>query len=177
MGWNETFKDVSWKSFFQLRSLDYVGDEVATARITAWENLQAAIPAEVGSVPLSEVVGQGCLHYVNNFEKFLVDSESMRYTKPPRVMVTHKDWDGVCEGLIRSGICGAMAEADLLHVEGRPLLNGLFGVSKGEMVMGHDVHRLIMNLIPLNNICRNATSLVFVRGTFFDAYRKVADFL
>ena len=27
-------------------------------------------------------------------------------------------------------------------------------MSKGEQVDGHDVHRLIMNLIPLNNICR-----------------------
>ena len=64
------------------------------------------------------------------------------------------DWDAVCEGLIEAGICGANAEADLYHVEGRPLLHGMFGVSKGEMEMGHDVHRLIMNLVPLNNICR-----------------------
>ena len=47
-----------------------------------------------------------------------------------------------------------MAENELFQVEGKPLLNGLFGVSKGEQVDGHDVHRLIMNLIPLNNICR-----------------------
>jgi hypothetical protein len=43
------------------------------------------------------------------------------------------DWDAVCEGLVEAGICGANAEADLYHVEGRPLLNGMFGVSKGEM--------------------------------------------
>ena len=69
-------------------------------------------------------------------------------------MVTEHDWDGVCEGLISAGICGVMAENELFQVEGKPLLNGLFGVSKGEQVDGHDVHRLIMNLIPLNNICR-----------------------
>ena len=86
--WEETFKEISWKSFFQFRSLDYVGDEVATAKITSWPNLRSAIPAEVGSVPISEVVGEGCLHYVQNFESFLLDREAMKYTKLPRVMVT-----------------------------------------------------------------------------------------
>eukprot|EP00435_Cladocopium_sp_Y103_P030899 s1425_g7.t1 len=47
-----------------------------------------------------------------------------------------------------------MAEQDLFKVEGKPLLNGLFGVDKGEMIDGHPVHRLIMNLIPLNNVCK-----------------------
>lgn len=154
MGWSEVFGDISWQRFFQLKSLDYVGDEVATARVTSWANLQSAIPVEVGSVPLSQVVGPGCAHYVDHFEDFLLDEKSRTYTRPPKVMVTEHDWDGVCEGLISAGICGVMAENELFQVEGKPLLNGLFGVSKGEQVDGHDVHRLIMNLIPLNNICR-----------------------
>ena len=93
------------------------------------------------------------------------------------------DWDAVCEGLVEAGICGANAEADLYHVEGRPLLNGMFGVSKGEMEMGHDVHRLIMNLVPLNNICRGiqgdvATlhSMVVLRVIVPNAHRGFADF-
>ena len=40
-------------------------------------------------------------------------------------------------------------------VENKPLLNGLFGVSKNETSPeGHEIFRLIMNLIPLNNLCR-----------------------
>ena len=99
MGWSEVFGDISWQSFFQLKSLDYVGDEVATARVTSWANLQSAIPVEVGSVPLSQVVGPGCAHYVDHFEDFLLDEKSRTYTRPPKVMVTEHDWDGVCEGL------------------------------------------------------------------------------
>ena len=152
--WTETFGEISWQSFFKFRSIDYVGDEVATARLTSWNNIRSAIPTEVGSVPLREVVGAGCRHYVERFEDFLLDEGSMTYTKPPRVMVVEQDWDRMCEGLIDAGICGVMAEADLYHVKGKPLLSGLFGVSKGELANGYDVHRLIMNLIPLNNICR-----------------------
>ena len=36
----------------------------------------------------------------------------MTYTKPPKVMVTDHDWDRMREGLIKSGICGVMAESE-----------------------------------------------------------------
>ena len=45
-------------------------------------------------------------------------------------------------------------ESEVHHIQGSPLLNGLFGVSKGEYDGGWEVRRLIMNLIPLNCICR-----------------------
>ena len=38
---------------------------------------------------------------------------------------------------------------------GQPVLNGLFGVSKEEFSGGWEVMRLIMNLIPVNRLCRN----------------------
>lgn len=152
--WTERFTEISWSTFFKFRSVDYVGDEVAVARITSWNNIKSAIPVEVGTVRLQDVVGAGCRHYVERFEDFLLDEGSMVYTRPPRVMITDADWEQMCEGLIGAGLCDVMAESDLYHVKGKPLLNGLFGVSKGEQVDGHDVHRLIMNLIPLNNVCR-----------------------
>ena len=43
----------------------------------------------------------------------------------------------------------------MYHVDGKPLLNGLFGVSKDEFQNGWETQRLIMNLIPVNRICRN----------------------
>ena len=89
--WTETFGEISWQSFFKFRSIDYVGDEVATARLTSWNNIRSAIPTEVGSVPLREVVGAGCRHYVERFEDFLLDEGSMTYTKPPRVMVVEQE--------------------------------------------------------------------------------------
>jgi len=153
-GWEESFGKMSWEEFFRMRSVDYVGDEVAVARVTSWENLRHALPTEVGSVELEQVVGEGCKHYVQNFKEYLLDEASMTYVRPPRVMVADADWEKVCEGLIQAGVCEVMAEQELFHVAGKPLLNGLFGVEKGEMCGGTPVHRLIMNLIPLNAVCR-----------------------
>ena len=153
-GWEESFGKMSWEEFFSMRSVDYVGDEVAVARITSWENLRHALPVEVGSVELEQVVGEGCRHYVQHFEEYLLDESSMTYVRPPRVMVADADWEKVCEGLIQAGVCAVMAEQELFHVAGKPLLNGMFGVEKGEMCGGTSVHRLIKNLIPLNAVCR-----------------------
>eukprot|EP00438_Fugacium_kawagutii_P033212 Skav210557 [mRNA] locus=scaffold2699:145044:159460:- [translate_table: standard] len=152
--WSEKFSALSWKDFFRFRSVDYAGDEIATAQQTSWDNLKTAIPSEVGSVPLEAVCEGGCREYVCSFEKYLLDEPSRVYTKPPRVMVPDHAWEETCKGLIASGICSRLPESQIAKVQGRPLLNGIFGVSKGEMANGHEVHRLIMNLVPLNNICR-----------------------
>ena len=53
-----------------------------------------------------------------------------------------------------------MHVSELHHVNGRPLLNGLFAVSKQETAVGADgqsfeVCRLIMNLVPTNSCCRS----------------------
>lgn len=53
--WGMSFGPLSWESFFKSRGVDYVGDEVANAKYTSWENLRGAIPDQVGSVDLSEV--------------------------------------------------------------------------------------------------------------------------
>ena len=153
--WSETFEDVSWENIFQTKSVDYMGDEVATARHTSWQNLSPAIPQEVGKVELHELVDEGCKDYVLNFEDYLVDPSTMTYTAPPKVMVADDEWEGVCAGLLESGICSLMPETELYHVENKPVLNGMFGVSKHEFVDNCEVHRLIMNLIPVNNLCRS----------------------
>ena len=45
-------------------------------------------------------------------------------------------------------------EDDVYQVGGRPLLNGLFGVSKREFAGHVEVQCIIMNLIPLNQVVR-----------------------
>eukprot|EP00438_Fugacium_kawagutii_P007570 Skav230247 [mRNA] locus=scaffold1266:12488:17642:+ [translate_table: standard] len=152
--WTERFEDLTWQSFFRMRSVDYLGDEVATAKHTSWENLAPAIPSQVGTVELSQLLEGGCKHYVDCFEEYLLEEADRWYVRPPRVMIPDEHWEAVCEGLLKAGICTVLHEDQLFKVEDRPLLNGLFGVEKGEQVGGYDVHRLIMNLIPLNGICR-----------------------
>ena len=103
---------------------------------------------------LREVVELGCKHYVDHFEEYLIPEEDQVYTKPCKVMVPAESWDEVCKGLLAKGVCGLIPEDRVYRVKGSLLLNGLFGVSKGEFCEGAEVMRLIMNLIPLNGICK-----------------------
>ena len=152
--WKSHQEPATWTGFFRVRTVDYLGEEVKTAQMIEWRNISPALPDEVGGVQLQAVVELGCRHYVDHFAEYLVPPEDQVYTKPPKVMVPQESWDEVCEGLLQKGICSLIAEEDVYRVQGKLLLNGLFGVSKGEFHEGAEVMRLIMNLIPLNQICK-----------------------
>ena len=56
--------------------------------------------------------------------------------------------------MVASGVCRVICEQDIFHVGDKPLLNGLFGVSKEDWTKeGVEIFRFIMNLIPLNRLC------------------------
>ena len=155
VSWEEKFDGVSWDELLSTRSIDYKGDEVRVSKQFRWENIASALPDEVGQIPLTEVCDLGTLDYVNNFEDYLLPLEAQVQTKAPRVMVSEDSWEQVCSGLLAKGICELMPVRDLYHIGDSPVLNGMFGVSKDEFVEGVEVMRLIMNLIPVNKLCRN----------------------
>jgi hypothetical protein len=144
-----------WDAFFAIRSIDYKGDEVKVARKFNWSNIAPALPKEVGKVPLADVCTQGSKHYVLNFDHYLKPKSEWRLPKAPRVMVSDSDWAEVCLGLVNAGVCTFIEESEVFSTGEGPLLNGLFGVSKEEVTPeGVEVYRLIMNLVPLNSLCR-----------------------
>ena len=136
---------LNWKDFLRVKTIDYKGEEVRTAQSTTWSNLKSALPDEVARVPLESVVKKGSLHYVCNFEEYLLPEAEQVYSRPPRVMVADGEWEPLCRGLLAKGICGLIREEDIYKVKGRPLSNGLFRVPKDEIADGVAVHRLIMN--------------------------------
>ena len=144
-----------WEDFHKVKSIDYKGEEVKVARKFAWKHISPALPAEIGKVALEDVCSLGCKHYVQNFESYLKPRDQWKLVKPPRVMVDDLDWPEVCRGLVESGVCTILGETELHHVHGVPLLNGMFGVTKDDFTAdGVEIYRLIMNLIPLNEICQ-----------------------
>eukprot|EP00438_Fugacium_kawagutii_P014258 Skav215743 [mRNA] locus=scaffold106:20958:23971:- [translate_table: standard] len=145
----------SWSDFFKVRGVDYKGDEVLTAQQMQWDNVKSALPQEVGGVALEQVVELGCRHYVLNFEEYLLPEEDRVKVKAPRVMVAPEHWSEFCSNLLKRGVFDRVHESDLPVVGDSPLLNGLFGVSKHEFDGQWEVMRIIMNLIPLNEICRS----------------------
>ena len=74
--------------------------------------------------------------------------------KTPRVICDPVEWEKVSHGLVSKGRCKVMRESELYHVQGRPLLNGMFSVSKQEIINNVEACKLIMNLKPLNSISR-----------------------
>lgn len=145
-------ENFSWDNFFSTRGIDYKGDEVKTARTFTWDNIRHALPAEIGRVPLEDVCTRGAQHYVLNFDSFIKDRAAWVLKKAPRVMVANEHWAEVCAGLVEAGVCTMLPVEEVFDTGQGPLLNGLFGVSKEEWVGETEVLRLIMNLIPLNNI-------------------------
>jgi len=150
--WHCRLEVFDWDAFFSTRGIDYRGDEVKTARDFTWKNISPALPAEIGRVPLADVCTLGAKYYVEHFEFYLRPPERWEVKRVPRVMVPPESWAEVCQGLVQTGVCALMEEEALFHIGDKPLLNGLFGVSKDEWVDGHEVFRLIMNLTPLNGL-------------------------
>eukprot|EP00438_Fugacium_kawagutii_P032712 Skav229132 [mRNA] locus=scaffold1875:29835:33416:+ [translate_table: standard] len=154
----ETIPELSWGELFKVKSVDYRGEEVKVARYFRWSNVGPALPNDVGSVSLSEVCTLGSKQYVENFDMYLKDRSEWVFSKAPRVMVADEDWADVCTGLVRAGVCVLLEEHEVFNTGNGPLLNGLFGVTKDEFAAdGTEIYRLIMNLIPLNNLCRPMT--------------------
>ena len=155
MGWSEKSELFSWEELWRAKTVDYSGEEVHTAQSFGWANIEPTIPQEVGLIPLEKVCTHGTLAYVQDFESFLVPEGEMVLKKAPRAQVNPEDWREVCEGLLSRGLCSIMPVDELFHVSGHPVLSGLFGVTKNEFTSSGVEHlRLIMNLTPLNDLCR-----------------------
>ena len=144
----------SWKQFLKVKGVDYKGDEVLTAQSMRWENVESALPKEVGSVNLEDVVEKGCLYYVRHFEEYLLDPADQQCVRPSRVMVPPDNWEVFCANLSNLGVFSRIHEDEVFKVQGKPSLNGLFGVSKNEYSGPWEVMRIRMNLVPLNGVIR-----------------------
>ena len=127
---------LSFREFFRTNTIDYSGEEVKVARRFTWQMIEAALPQGVGSLVLTDLCDQGALDYVRNFEQCLLPYQDQYLGKTPAIMVEQSDWAEVCRGLVARGVCGLMKRGDVHHVRGRPLLNGLFAVEKGEKLTG-----------------------------------------
>ena len=140
------------QGFFAKRGVTYDGEEVRVAQTLSWEGVRGSLPDEVGQLELRDFCTHGTLNYLDHFEDHLVDTSSLSCPRAPRVMVGD-DWPAVCEGLIKKNICEITPVDQLFHIDKVPLLNGMFGVGKGEYVGSVETQRLIMNLVPLNQLC------------------------
>lgn len=152
--WDEKFDVVDFERFWEIKTIGYTGDEVKLAQHLNWTAVENSLPEGVGHLKLTDFCTLGTRGYVERFEDFLLPDEMRERLKPPRVMVEDNQWDLLCKGLIERNICKVMPLEEVYHLDGEPLLNGLFAVGKGEFVGTLETQRLIMNLTPVNHLCR-----------------------
>lgn len=144
-----------FKEFFQHRGVDYEGEEVKLARKVTWEGIRASLPAEVASLDIRDFTEGGVRHFIDHFEDYLLPTDLQVIGKAPRTMVDDCEWPSVVKGLTECGLCTILPQSQLHHVGGRPLVNGLFAVTKNEFHGNTELLRLIMNLKPLNENTRS----------------------
>ena len=146
--------EVSFKKLFSTKDIDYTGEEIKIAQSLSWQAVQQSLPDGVGRLPLQEFCRLGTLEYITNFEQHLHDPADVQVPSPPRVMVENGSWFDLCKGLVEKNICEIWPIDHLYHHSGEPLLNGMFAVGKGEFQGNVETQRLIMNLTPLNSMCK-----------------------
>ena len=147
---DEKIPDLDFHVFLKSRKVDYRGEEVKVAQKLVWRSLELAMPDEVGTLHLRDFCDQGTLHFIDNVTELMIPEDQQTIGKTPRVMVEPQEWPLVAEGLVRHGICKVLGESEVHHIQNRPLLNGMFSVSKNEWKDNIEITRLIMNLRPTN---------------------------
>ncbi|CAL1171295.1 unnamed protein product, partial [Cladocopium goreaui] len=111
-GIHQAVEDVDWSNFFNVRAIDYKGDEVKVAKWFRWENIGAALPAEVGVVPPEEICSLGCRDYVLNFDNYLKPQEEWPELTCPRVMGR---WVYLASRVLPMGFLNSVSLAQHVH--------------------------------------------------------------
>ena len=150
----EPLGDVNFSQLFSVKGVDYQGEEIRLARRVDWDSIEASLPEHVGKLDLRDFCEGGVLRYVNHFEDYLLPVQDQTIGKPPRVFVDDDCWEPLARGLLDRGICVRRRMSELHRVGQKPLLNGLFSVSKGKFKGSIELCRLIMNLKPINLLTR-----------------------
>ena len=144
----QEFDTVPIETYCKSKSVNGYGEEVHCALPISWGNIEHSLPSrEVSGILKGVEVGCG------GIKDFLVDP--FRYLKPPSHRMWMKpasEWEHVASGLLERRICEVIPLKQVLHVDEKPVLGGLFGVPKGEEIGGIPVLRLIMDLRPINSL-------------------------
>ena len=151
----EKLPNISFNQFFRSKGVDYHGEEVHVAKRVVWESILPSLPDQVGTLDIRDFCEAGVLYYVTHFEEFLLPEEDQTVGKTPSVMVDNQEeWEKVAIGLVEKGLCQVLPIQEVHSVKNKPVLNGMFSVSKQEFQGNIEICRLIMNLKPANLNCR-----------------------
>ena len=148
------FDSLPIESYWKSKSVNAYGEEIHSALSFGWLNVEHSLPKRemAGAVNALEVTSGGINDFLRNLYKYLRPQDRRVWMKTPRVMVKSEHWGEVASGLVERGICDVIPVSEVIHVDGKAILGGLFGVPKNEEFNGVAVYRLIMDLRPVNQL-------------------------
>ena len=147
----------NWSEFLASRSVSYTGEDHLKAQRLTWLQIQPGLPPpkHCASIDVLDLCEGSLLDYFKNPEEALIHTLPNEAPRAGSVMATPDEAILIAKNLLDLGLVRILSENELVVVGGRPLLNGLFGVSKGKPVPGNEhltVLRLIMNLTASNSV-------------------------
>ena len=143
------FRD--WSGFLTTRSVSHTGEDHLKAQKLIWVQVEPGLPPprHCASIDVLELCEGPLLDYFNNPEEALIEALPNEAPRAGSVMAAPGEAVLIAKNLLDRGLVRIRFENELVVVGGSPLLNGLFGISKGKPVPGNEhltVLRLIVNL-------------------------------
>ena len=116
------------EEYWKARSVNGYGEEIHCPVSLRWENIEHSLPQRevAGVLNALEVTQGGVKDFLANPISYLKPENKRMWTKCPRVMVPNACWGEVATGLVSRGICDVIPLQDVLHVDGQPILGGMF---------------------------------------------------
>ncbi len=151
---------VDWDLLMATKAVDYNPDLVLKGRPVSWAQIEPGLPPEgvAGSVRAVSLAAPPMARLLMDPATCVKPREEwpLRLQRT-RVFVQPGEWAKILRGLYGRGMIKFLQASELITHNGRPLLNGLFGVPKGNIFEdGFDLDscilRLICNCIPTNEL-------------------------
>eukprot|EP00438_Fugacium_kawagutii_P027135 Skav225198 [mRNA] locus=scaffold3065:268759:273280:+ [translate_table: standard] len=145
------------------RFMNYTGEEVPKMQVISVKQILPALPPEThsGTIDALELLSESTKRFLlNPGESLKVDDAKDKNLKA-KVHVKAGDELALCRLLVERRICVWVPREEILTVDRKLVLNGMFAVGKGSYLdSGEETQRLIMNLVPVNSVLRQAQGSV-----------------
>jgi len=135
---------------------------VLTAQEATWEQVEPALPPMgfCACVNVCDIAEGGVKDFFGDpWAAFKGFGEVTDRPKPGKVMTPDSGMVTMARGLLGRGLVKPLRRHELIMIDGKPLVNGWFGVSKGKRLgpeagsfAGMEVLRFIMNLTATNSV-------------------------
>ena len=137
------------------RYLSYTGEEIPKMQVVSLKQIKPALPPieHGGSIEAVRLVSRGTKEFLLNPRKSLKPCLKEGVKPCAKVHIQSGEELEVFKLLVERKICVWVRDEDVVRVEGKQILNGMFAVGKSAFLeTGEEIQRLIMNLVPCNAV-------------------------